>query len=628
MKSNRFKLATGAAGLLVALVALVLLNVVAGAVRVRADLTADALYTLSPGTRQLVAGLGRDVTLKLYYSRSADQAPQQFKQYGRRIVDLLREYQTAGGRRLTLEILDPRPDSDAEEWAQRYGLSATRLDAAGDRDPVYLGLVAMSGARQSVIPFFSPADEPQLEFLVTRLIHEVTITEKPKLGVISPLPIMGTAGMPWSMGREQPPWIALQEIRAIAELVELPGSLREVPADIETVLVVHPRNIPDAAMYALDQFVLRGGRLIAFLDPQCLTELESQSRQLRDPFQVRSELNRLTSAWGVTMEADRVVADPRAATRVTMPDGRIDRHRGWLTLRPENFNKTDVAIAALNLMQMPMAGWFRVEPVDGVTVTPLITASAEAGSMSSAEASMGTAMGFSSFREEAVPLHLAVRVAGRFKTAFPEGRPENPDQPGPAGTPDEAPHRAESEKETTIVLVADVDGLFDAFAARSLPMYGRGVYQLINDNINFAANLAGQLAGGDALLALRGRSTFDRPFQRVLDLQAEAQERWRQEELKLQEQLRLTQMRIDELQAGKDADQKLIVSPEQRLEIENFRSQLSETQRQLRGVRKNLRGEIEKLGLWVKAANIGAMPALVILFGLVHGWRRRRGARG
>ncbi len=630
MKATHTKWLTGAAGLAVALAALILLNALAGLVRIRADLTGDKLYTLSPGTRALLKNLEREITLKLYFSRSAEQTPITFKQYGNRILDLLREYQTASGGRVAVEMLDPKPDSDAEEWAQRYGLTATRLDAAGELPPVYLGLVAIAGGRQSTVPFFSPADEPQLEYILSRLIYEVATPTKPKLGIISPLPVMGAMGTMFTRGAEQDPWIVIQELRAIADVVDLPGSISEAPEDIDTLLVIHPRNIPDTALYALDQFVMRGGRLIAFVDPLSLTELETQNRSFRDPFSVRSDLNRLTSVWGVSMADDRVAADNTAATRVTMPDGSVDRHRAWLTLREANFNRSEVAVSALTLMQMPLAGWFSGAPAEGLTLTPLITLGPDAGSMSAAEAAMGAAMGFSSFRKEEAPMYLALRLQGRFKTAYPDGRPgTNPDQPNELpGAQQRKPHLAESVKETAVVLVADSDVLFDAFAARRLPMFGRGVYQLMNDNINFAANLAGQLTGGEALISLRGRGSFERPFHRVLALQNQAQERWRQEELKLQEQLRLTQMRIDELQTSKTDDQKLIVSPEQKQEIENFRRQLADTRAQLKEVRKNLRREIEDLGLRLKIINIAAMPAVVILFGLARGWRRRVRARG
>lgn len=627
MKNTRFKLLTGAAGLLIALAALILLNVAISPLRLRADLTSDKLYTLSDGTRALLQHLERDVTLKFYFSRSADAAPINFKQYGSRITDLLREYQSLSRGRLTLEILDPEPDSDAEEWAQRYGLTASRLDPAGNLPPVFLGLVALSGAKQSSIPFFSPADEPQVEFLITRAVHDVTVAKKPKLAVISPLPIMGNEGM--FMGQRPDPWIVINELRAVAEVTDLSADIESIPEDIDTLLLVYPRNLPETTLYAVDQFVLRGGHLFAMGDPLNLTELNSQNPNLGDPSQTHADLNRLTSAWGVTMETDRVVADARAATRISRPDGSTERHLSWLTLRPENFNKQEVASAALNMMQIPMAGWFKTTPVEGLTLTPLITAGPDAGSMTTSEAVSGIPMGESSFRKEPGPMPIALRISGHFKTAFPDGRPKDPKKPEQAAdTSHPTTQLMESSSDGAVVLVADADFLYDSFAGRKLTMFGPGVYQLMNDNINFAANVAGQLGGGDALIGLRGRGTFERPFTRVIAMQASAQEKWRNEEIKLQERLRSTQMRLNELQAGKSGDQKMIISPEQRQEIGNFQNQLADTRKELKEVRKNLRKEIEDLGTRIKVANIAAMPALVILFGIAHGWRRRRKAKG
>lgn len=627
MKRSFAQWLTGAAGLVAALVVLILLNVAADALRFRADLTAEKLYTLSPGTKQLLSELQREVTLKFYFSRSADVAPPAFKQYGRRILDLLREYEKASRGRVVVEMLDPKPDSDAEEWAERYGLAAQRIDSAGVATPIYMGLVALAGGRQAVVPFISPADEPQLEYIVSRLIYEAATPTKPKIGLISSLPILGTAGTRFNMGRDQDPWIIAQEIRAMAEIVDLTTFATEIPADIETVLVVHPRILPEPTLYALDQFVMRGGRLIAFVDPLSLTEMEAYSQPFRDPFSVRSDLNRLTSTWGITVPEDRVAADHAAATRVQMPDGTVDSHRAWLTLRETNFNSREIAVSGLSMIQYPLGGWFQGEPAEGITLTPLITLGEGAGSMSTVEASMGAAMGMSSFRRENAPMHLAIRLQGRFKTAFPDGRPGSVEDVDPPGGGGRKPHLSESTNGAVVVLVADSDILFDAFAARRLPMFGRGVYQLMNDNINFAANLVGQLAGSPALIGLRGRGSFDRPFKRVLEMEARAQERWRMEELKLQEQLRLTQMRLDELQAAKSEDQKLILTPEQRQEIERFRAQLAETRAQLKEVRKNLRREIEDLGLRLKVINIGAMPAVIILYGLFRGWRRRMRAK-
>ncbi|MCO5044431.1 MAG: Gldg family protein [Verrucomicrobia bacterium] len=629
MKRFGIHVVTGAVGLIVTLAVLVLLNVAASSVRVRADLTAEKLYTLAPGTRGLLKNLERDVTLKFYFSRSADAAPINFKQYGSRILDLLREYEKLSGGHLSLEVIDPQPDSDEEEWARRYGLTASRLTQESGAPSVFLGLVALSGARQSAIPFFSPADEPQLEFLISRAVNEVTVAKKPKIAVISPLPLMGGSAGFVRRGPNFDGWIIINELRAIAEIEDLSGQVEEIPADVDTLLLVYPRNLPEATLYAVDQFVLRGGRLFALEDPQCLADLDAQSSQFRDPKSAQADLNALTAGWGIKMSSDRVIADPAAATRVASQLGEVQLNNSWLTLRSSNFNREDVSVAAMNMMQFPMTGWFEVQPVDGLTVTPLITAGPEAGSVSIIEATSGTFAGKTTFEKATNALPIAIRVSGHFKTAFPNGRPSNVPAGATHAPPSEpdATHLAESVRDGTVVLVADADFLYDAFAARRLPMFGPGVYQLMNDNINFAANVAGQLAGGDALIALRGRGTFERPFTRVLALRTSAQEKWREQELKLQEQLATTQANLDRLQSGKSEDQQLIISPEQRQEIERFRAQQLETRRALKEVRKNLNHEIEALGLWVKALNIGAMPGLVILFGLAHGWRRRRRAR-
>ena len=628
MKQPLLRILTGATGLIVLLLVLVLANVVASQLRLRADVTGERLYTLSGGTLNLLAGLDRDVTLKFYRTRSAEGLPMTFKQYGQRILDLLREYEARGNGRIALEVIDPEPDSDEEEWAGRYGLTSTSLDPRSDGPSVYLGLVALAGARQQAVPFFSPGDEPQLEYLVTRLISEAVATNKPRIGVVSSLPLMGRPGMYFNPDQGMDPWIVIQELRSQFDVVELTPAFDEVPADVDTVLAVHPRGLREISLFALDQFVLRGGRLLAFVDPLCLTEQEQQMQAYRDPEGGRSDLNRLTSTWGLSFDEARVVGDAKAATRLTMPDGRVDRHMAWLSLRPENCNADELAVAGLDLLMMPMAGAFKGKPAEGLTLTPLITAGSDAGLLTSMAATVGTMAGTTSFQRAGEPLYLALRLTGTFKTAFPDGRPQDADKPADVpGAPPKAEALKESSKPGAVVLVGDVDLLADGYAVRRLPMFGRAAYQLMNDNVSFAANLAGQLSGNEALIGLRSRGSFDRPFDRVLAMQKDAQEQWRQEELKLQERLRETQTKVDELEAMKDPAQRLVVTPEQQKEIDQFRRQLIETRRQLKDVRKNLRREIEALGLWLKGINIAAMPALVVLFGLVHGWRRRSGAR-
>ncbi len=492
----------------------------------------------------------------------------------------------------------------------------------GNRCPLYLGLAALSGAKQSSIPFFSPADEPQLEYLVTRLLTEVTSTNKPKLGVISMLPVMGLQGS-FMNGGGTPPWVFITELRNQYQVEQLPPSFAEIPQDMDTVLVVHPKRLSELTLFALDQFVLRGGKLLAFTDPLCLSE-QDYERGMAGMMDKASDLNRLTETWGLKMDPTRVVSDAAAATRVRMPDGSAENSAIWLTVRRPQLNQGEIATAPLETLMLPMAGFFTGTPAEGLTLTPLITASPGAGHMTAMEASMGTMAGQTSYTKFEQTAPIAVRLAGRFKTAFPEGRPAEGEPTGPSSS---TPALKESSRDGLVVLVADADLLYDEFAVQRLNLPGRAAYMMANDNINLTVNLIGQLTGGDRLISLRSRGTFERPFTRVLALQQKAQERWRQEELKLQEQLRTTQMRLSELETTKDPTQQFVVTPEQKKEIAQFRAQATETRRQLKTVRKNLRQEIEQLGLWIKGLNLAALPGAVILFGLAHGLRRRQGAR-
>lgn len=612
----------GATGLLVLLALLVVVNVLAGHLRLRIDTTSEKLYTLSEGTRAVLKDLPRAVTLKFYRSVSAEDLPPALQQYAQRIGDLLQEYASASGGRVSLELLDPQPDSDQEEWAQRYGIAGQRVDPMGTGAPLYLGLAALSGAKQSSIPFFSPADEPQLEYLVTRLLNEVTSTNKPKLGVISSLPVMGLQGS-FMNGGGTPPWVFITELRNQYQIEQLPPSVGEIPPDMDTVLVVHPKRISDLTLFALDQFVLRGGKLLAFTDPLCLSE-QDYERGMGGMMEKASDLNRLTEAWGIKMDPTLVVSDAAAATRVRMPDGSAENSAVWLTVRRPQLSQQEVATAPLETVMLPMAGYFTGTPAEGLTLTPLITASADAGHLTAMEASMGTMAGRTSYAKFDQPAPLALRLTGHFKTAFPDGRPAEGEPTGPSTS---TPALKESSRDGLVVLVADADLLYDEFAVQRINLPGRAAYMMANDNINLTVNLIGQMTGGDRLISLRSRGTYERPFTRVLALQQKAQERWRQEELKLQEQLRTTQMRLSELETAKDPAQQFVITPEQKKEIAQFREQATETRRQLKAVRKSLRQEIEQLGLWIKGLNLAALPGAVILFGLAHGLRRRQGAR-
>lgn len=632
MKQTIVKGTTGLVGVLVFLGILVTVNVLVSQLRVRKDVTREGLYTLSAGTRSLVGQLPREVTLKFYYSKSADGLPMPAKQYAQRILDLLREFEQAGRGKLVLEVLDPQPDSEEEEWAQRYGLMPQNLNPLGG-SAFYLGLTAVSGAQEAAIPFFSPSQEPQLEYLLTRLIGEVTRTSKSKIGVLSSLPVMGSSGGGMSMfgqpERGSPPWALVTELRGQYDVQPVNPQGADIPADITTLLVIHPKNLPDPALYALDQFVLRGGRLIAFVDPLSLADQEAQPQQMGMMMGGNSsDLNKLTQAWGLTYDGSRVVADLRSATRVRTGEGRTDRNASWLTLRGETLSHQEVATASLEFLMLPFAGAFTGQAAKGLTLAPLLQAAPGAGSVDAMTLAMPSGDRAPAINAATGTQYLAVRLSGTFQSAFPAGRPAATAEGAPPAALTGEAGLKESKVPGTVVLVADTDLLYDRFAVERIQGFGRDMYQMANDNLAFVLNLVEQLSGSDALISLRSRGSYERPFDRVIALEEKAQSRWQQEELKLQEKVDAAQQRMNELQSSKDATQKFVLSAEQQREVEQFRKDMFETRKQLKNVRKNLRGEIEALGFKIKWINIGLMPALVAVFGLAYGLRRRsRAAR-
>jgi len=613
-----------AAGVFVVLGILIAINVIASGIRLRKDMTEERLYTLSAGTLGLLGGLEEPVTLKMYYSKRDEAVPIPLKQYGQRVLDLLREYEAGSGGRVTLQVYDPEPDSEEEEWAQRYGVAGQPLDPLGGGPLLYFGLVGISGTREASIPFLAPSAEPQLEYLVTRLIYEVTRSSKPKVGVMSSLPVMGAPRSPFGPSRGPETWAVIDELRKQYELEQLGTDTGSIPEDLEVLLVIHPKNLAEPTLYALDQFVLRGGHLLAFVDPLCIAEQDIQGQMSETLFDAASDLNRLTEAWGFSMASGEVAADQTAASVISFSAGNAERTPAWLSLREDHIDRDEVATSWLDFVMLPFAGPFKGEAKEGLTASRLLFTSEDGGVVDSFQAvNLGGNVTQSLRKQGSQPLGL--RLTGTFHTAFPEGKPAAAEEAAPSPAPVAGEHLAESRQPGVVILVGDADLLYDRFSVRKLNLFGQTLVEPSNDNLAFVLNMVEQLAGSEALIGLRSRGTFARPFDRVLALERQAQDKWKAEELKLQQKLQDTQRRISEIEAAKSQDQKFILSPEQKAEIDAFRQERFETQQQLKDVRKNLRKDIETLGTKVKAINMALVPSLVALFGIVRIWRRRRG---
>jgi len=622
-------------GAVVLLAALGGLYALTSAFRLRLDLTDERLYSLSEGTRAYLRTLPRPVQIKLYATRG-ETMPIFLRQYAQRVEDLLREYVRLSKGKLTLEVYDPHPDSDEEEWARKYGIEGRSLDMLGEGPPIFLGVVAVSGAREAALPFLSPENEPRLEYELTRLLHEVTRTQKPRVGLLSSLNLLGDAPAPFG-GRPTPAWTFARELQALYEVVTVSPTDDQLPENLAALVIVHPKELDEDLLYAVDQYVVGGGRLLVFLDPLCLAEVESRG-PMGAAFGLtgaRSDLNKLTEAWGFTLRP-MLVADPVTATPVRAGDGPPTRNAAWLTLTGALIEQGEIATSGLNILMLPFAGAFSGTAASGLTQTPLLRASEQAGLSDP----MMIAMGGDLLREitpDPSARLLAVRLSGLFPSAFPDGRPapkadgthatdQPPSQESKPESSEHPRHLSKGEKTGVVVLVGDVDLLYDRFAIDRTSFFGYEVAQLANDNLNFAWNLVEQLAGNEALISLRSRGNFHRPFHRVQAIERRALEQWRAEEQRLMEQLQRTRERLAQLRRVQDPNQQVIVTEEQRREIERFRKEQFETERQLKEVRKQRRRDIERLGWTIKTINLTAMPLVVAGFGLARGWRRRRRA--
>ncbi|MBN2302538.1 MAG: Gldg family protein [Lentisphaerae bacterium] len=624
--ASSWKASIGVAGLVVLLAALIAGNVILSNVRLRLDMTEDNLYSLSEGTRNVLKGLEQNVTLKLFVSSSSAEMPVHLKNYAKQIEDLLQEYRIKAGKRLTIEKYDPQPDSDAEEWAQNYGLQGQQMGLFSP--PLYLGLVAVSGANEGVLPNLDPRNEQLLEYEITRLIYRTVHPEKPVIGVMSSLPIMGTDPGGYMMPQQQmsqPPWLAFRDLKEDYTVREVPTSATEIDPDIVALVVVHPKNLSDTTMFAIDQFVLRGGQLLAFVDPLNLTELESAPQTQFQRPNISSSLDPLFKAWGIGYESEKVLADPSAVSRLRGQNNQIEDSLVWLSLRKKHVAE-DVLTSQLEYLMMPMTGGFTDNTADDLTYTSLITAAEGSGLVNSMMAQFGGKAVRRDLKASPSSLSIAIRLAGTFKTAFPNGKPEpekDSDSENNSNVVSSGSTPFLSEGKSAAILVADVDFLFDRFCVEEMNFFGTKAYRPLNDNINFFANAVESVAGGADLSSIRSRGKFHRPFQRVLDLEQNARAEWQAKEDDLEEKLRQTQQQLSMLQTKKDESQKFILSNEQKEAIEKFRKDERALKGDLKKVRKNLRRDIERLGVKVKIINIVLMPTLVGLLGISFGIYRR-----
>ncbi len=618
MKKNTERWVYSIGGVLAVFAGLVALNFILGAVPGRVDLTEGHLYTLSDGTRKLLGKLEAPVRVRFYFNAGDENVPVPIRAFAARVEDLLREFRAASNGKILIEKLNPQPDSDAEDSANVDGVEA---QVAPSGEKFYLGLAVSQADQRIAIPALAPDRERLLEYDLVRAIGRVTTTEKPVVGVMTGLPVFGMPGNPMFGMQGAEPQVFILELQRDFDLKQVGMDVDRIDDAIKTLVVIHPKNIGEQAQFALDQFVLRGGKLVVFLDPYAYFDQQPGPMAALGPSS--SNLDRLLKGWGLQFTADRVVLDmkymagagPRAVPTVIQLDA-------------DALNRDDVTTSSLGTVVMAFAGVYTGTPVEGLQQTMLMRTSPLVNLVPNADAMKRGEEAVRSFKPDGKELALALRLSGKFKTAFPEGRPARKDDgkgKPPAPVPDAGPALKEGKADNTVVLIGDSDLLNDGAAVQIREVFGQRIAIPINGNLALIQALVEQLAGDPDLIGLRGRATAARPFTVVKQMEAEAAQAYLGKIKGLEESLDETRKKLESLQKTRGpAAAGAILTPEQQAEIENFRMRAAETRRELKDVRRELRAETEALEFWTKVVNIGAMPLLVAIAGLAIALVRRR----
>ena len=598
------------AGLLLIAVAFLAFNLLSGLVftQARLDLTEQKLYTLSEGTERILAGLDEPLTLQLFYSDKATGEAVALRNYARRVEELLRTYVRAADGKLTLQVIDPEPFSESEDQAAQAGLQAVPLRAGGEQ--IYFGLVAANarGDRQA-IPFFALDQEEFLEYEISRLINGLAHPQLPVVGVLSGLQLAG--GYDMLARRPNPPWMILEEIRQLFRIERIETDAEQIPEQVSVLLLVHPKQLPQQTLYAIDQFVLRGGKLLAFVDP--FSEADS-GLGLPGELDKSSSLEPLFSAWGLRLLPDQVLLDGAYALPVSVGQGlRPVRHAAWLSLPGEALDTDDLSTANLENLTVASAGI--LEPLEGAKTRflPIMRSSAQAQPVEAQRLAMLDDP--EALIRELAPTGqrytLAARISGPAQSAFPNGIEGQRDGLKQAAN-------------INLLVVADTDLLSDRMWVRVQDFFGQRIPQPFADNAAFAINALDNLAGSEALIGVRSRGRFDRPFTVVERVQREAEQRFRLKEQELQQRLAFTERQLAELQGSDDPEQALELSAEQQDALQQFLQEKLKIRKQLREVNYQLNAEIEALGRNLKIVNIALVPLLLTFAALALWlWRRR-----
>ncbi|MBL6939717.1 MAG: Gldg family protein [Alphaproteobacteria bacterium] len=623
------------AALVLAAIGFVCLNIVASAwiTTAQIDLTENGQFTLADGTRNIIAKIPEPITLKFYFSKKIAADYAQTRAYADRVHDLLQEYAALSHGRIVLQEIDPEPFTPEEDEATGAGLTGAPTDAG---ETVYFGLVGTNRIDgKEVIPYFTSEREPFLEFDLSTLIYHLSQPEKPVLGIVSGLPLAGGGGGMAAMlgGGGAQPYAIYTELQQTYTTQMIEPSANAIPANVSVLMVVHPSSFSAAMLYAIDQFVLKGGHALVFVDPD--SEL-SMGGGMGDGGNPQSDLPQLFHAWGIGYAPGKVIADAKLAQRVQVssdPRNPVATYPIWLHVTQDQFDRKDLVTANLQAINLASAGALQGLRGASTSFIPLVKSSDEASLLDTESVRFNPRpqdlLGM--IRPTGTQFVIAARVSGPAKTAYENGPPAPMTTAGQPPPPKLPPQVKQSIGPINVIVMADTDIFDDRFWVRVENVYGKQVATPFADNGAFVLNAIENLMGSSDLISLRTRATNDRPFTVVKEMQAAAQADFQAEAEALQARMTAVQQRLHELEQGGGAGAGKTsagLTDAQQAEIDRFKKELLETRRQLRDVQHRLRSDVDTLGDILAFLNIALVPLLVAGFALTLAWlRRRRRAR-
>lgn len=595
------------------------------------DLTEGKVYSLSDGTKEVLAAIREPVTLRLFISDDLLEQSTGLKDYAKNVQELLARYVELSNGRIKLELIRPEPFSPEEDRAVGFGLQGVPITQAGN-----LGYFGLAGTNttddQDVIPFISPQRDRFLEYDLSRLVQNLANPKKKKVGLVSSLP------MESDPVKRYRPWQVIVQLREFFDVQRI--SLEDpIPEDIDVLLVVHPRDMDDTDRYYIDQHVMRGGKTMIFVDPYSETATRGNAMQ-RQPPDDGSDLKKLFKAWGINYDKNKVLGDRQGAQRVSAGTDSLGRpiitdYIAWVTMRGEQVNRSDVVTGDLEQITIASSGFFDVAEGSGLKVEPLLSSSPQAMAIKVSDVKKDPKPHklLKAFKAADKPFTIGARISGKFKSAFAEGPPKDKmrddirDARLKKGeeVAKALPHLKESDKPANVILVADTDMLADSFWVRIQDFFGQRVPVPVANNADFLINAVDNMAGTASLIGLRSRGVTTRPFHTVDAMKREAELQYRSTEQGLLEKLQNIEGKLKDLQTKETkAGKTVILSAEQKTAIDKFRREAISIRKELRSVQLSLRQEIDQLDARLKAINIGLVPVLVIIFALGL-WLVRRG---